>query len=68
MVTSRDIASTERNFREDVRMDIQAHDEDLRSFIKAYIVQDDQLLDLLQGDNDLLNDTVNSVLQKANGM
>ena len=68
LVTSRDIASTGRDFRNDVRMDIRANDKDVRSFIKAYIAQHYQLLELLEYDESLRNDVVELVLEKAKGM
>jgi hypothetical protein len=68
MVTSRDIPAIEREFQKDVRMDIRAHDEDVKFFIEAHIARDDQMHELLEDEGSLRHDIVHCVREKANGM
>ena len=68
MVTSRHIPSIENTFREDLRLEIRASDQDIKSFIESQTVQQDNLMSLLEDHDDLRDSILTAVLGKANGM
>ena len=68
MVTSRPISSIAKEVNFDLRVNIKADDNDVRSFLEAQIKQHDQLMDILQ-DKDYMRAVIfDSILHKTNGM
>jgi hypothetical protein len=68
MITSRHLASIERTFRQDTRLEIRAHDQDFRKFIEAQVELRTELVDVLEGHGDVKALIVATVLEKTNGM
>ncbi|ERF68520.1 hypothetical protein EPUS_05659 [Endocarpon pusillum Z07020] len=68
MVTSRPIASIESMFKEDTQLEIRAHDEDIRTFIESHIQLQKELVDVLEGHDDVQSVIVSTLLEKTNGM
>lgn len=68
MVTSRHLASIESNFKQDTRLEIRAHDQDVRKFIEAQVEQRIELVEVLVGHDDVKSLIVATVLEKTNGM
>lgn len=68
MVTSRNMPSIENMFKHDMRLEIRAQDRDIRRFIKSQMEQRDELVDLLEGHNDVRSSITEMVLEKTNGM
>ncbi len=68
MVTSRHLASIESNFKQDTRLEIRAHDQDVRKFIEAQVEQRIELVEVLLGHDDVKALIVATVLEKTNGM
>ena len=53
MVTSRNIPSIENIFKHDTRLDIRAREEDVKKFIESQMAHRDDLVDLLEGHDDV---------------
>ena len=68
MVTSRNMPSIEIMFKHDTRLEIRAHDQDVRNFVNSQMEQRDELVDLLEGHNDVRSSITATVLEKTNGM
>ena len=68
MVTSRNIPSIENMFKHDTRLEIRAQEQDVRKFIKSQMEQRDDLVDLLEGHDDVRSRITSRVLEKTNGM
>ncbi|KAF7505418.1 hypothetical protein GJ744_000964 [Endocarpon pusillum] len=68
MVTSRRIPCIESMFKEDTQLEIRAHDEDIRTFIESHIQLQKELVDVLEGHDDVQSVIVSRLLEKTNGM
>ena len=68
MVTSRNIPSIESMFKHDPCLEIRAQEQDVESFVKSQMVQRDELVDLLEGHDDVRASVSSAVLQKTHGM
>ena len=68
MVTSRDVPSIENTFKHDTRLEIRAQDQDIRDFIDFQVEHCDELLDLLEGYDDVKSSITPKILEKTNGM
>ena len=68
MVISRDIPSIENMFKQATRLEIRAYDEDVKNFIESQMEQRDELVDLLEGQDDVRSRIVSTVMEKTNGM
>ena len=68
MVTSQNIPSIENMFLHDTRLEIRAQDEDVRKFVESQTERRDDLVDLLEGHEDVRSSIIKKVLEKANGM
>ena len=68
MVTSRNIPSIENIFKHDTRLEIRAQDQDVRKFIESQMEHRDDLVDLLEGHDDVRSSITSRVLEKTNGM
>ncbi len=67
LVTSRDIPKIGQLFKEDARLDIQAVEADIESFVIDKLSQGD-LSDLINGDDNLHQTIITGVAKKARGM
>ena len=67
MVTSRHLASIESTFKQDTRLEIRAHDQDVRKFIEAQ-VERTELVHVLEGHDNMRSLIGDMVLKKTNGM
>ena len=68
MATSRNIPSIENIFKHDTRLEIHAQDQDVRKFIESQMEHRDDLVDLLEGHDDVRSSITSKVLKKTNGM
>ncbi len=68
MVTSRQLLSIEGMIKDDIRLDIRAREQDVRKFIESQIEQQEGLVDLLEGHDDVRTMITTKVLEKTNGM
>jgi hypothetical protein len=68
MVTSRHLASIESTFKQDTRLEVLAHEEDVQSFIESQMAIRTQLSDVLDGHNDVRSTIVATLLEKTHGM
>ena len=68
MVTSRNIPSIENMFKHDKRLEIRAQDQDIRKFIESQIERREELLDLLEGHDDVRCSIISRIIERANGM
>ncbi|KAJ7027293.1 hypothetical protein C8F04DRAFT_92936 [Mycena alexandri] len=67
-ITSRDIAAIGQQFKNNPRIDLLAHNEDVRSYILQRIWKEKRLQSLLDGDSLLEQKIVEEVTKKADGM
>lgn len=68
MVTSRHLLSIESMFKDDIRLEIRAQEQDVRSFIESQMDQRFELVDLLEGHDDVRSSITATVLDRTNGM
>ncbi|KAJ7587260.1 hypothetical protein C8J56DRAFT_861563, partial [Mycena floridula] len=68
LITSRDILSLSQEFDSIQRMPIQAHDEDLETYIRDRITTDIKLKRLVKEDLTLVAEIIEQVILKATGM
>ena len=68
MVTSRNMPSIEMMFKHDTRLEIRAQDQDVEKFISSQMEQREELVDLLDGHNEVRSSIVATILEKTNGM
>ncbi|KAJ7592136.1 ankyrin repeat-containing domain protein [Mycena floridula] len=68
LVTSRDILSISQAFNNEPRIYIEAHQDDLQTYIKGRIITDVKLKRLVKGDTTLQAEIVDQVILKASGM
>ena len=68
MVTSRNIPSIETMFIDDTCLEIRAQDQDIEMFIRSQMEQRDELVDLLDGDDEMRSRIIAVVLKKTHGM
>ncbi|KAJ7574230.1 hypothetical protein C8J56DRAFT_803328, partial [Mycena floridula] len=68
LITSRDIFSISQVFNNEPRIPIEAHQEDLQTYIKGRIITDVRLQRLVKGDTTLEAEIVDQVILKAAGM
>ncbi|KAJ7125958.1 hypothetical protein C8R44DRAFT_780796 [Mycena epipterygia] len=68
LITSRDISALGHQFTNDSRIDVLAHDEDVRSYIAERMRREKRLKTLLNGHTSLEQEIVAEVTQKAAGM
>ncbi|KAJ7584529.1 ankyrin repeat-containing domain protein, partial [Mycena floridula] len=68
LITSRDILSISQAFNNELRIHIEAHEEDLQTYIKGRIITDVKLKRLVKGDATLEAEIVDQVILKAAGM
>ena len=68
MVTSRQLPSIEGAFKLDTRLEIRAQDQDVRKFIQSQMGQRDELVDILEGHDDLQASITTILVEKTNGM
>ena len=67
MVTSRPLSSIEGRFKNDIRLEIRAQEQDLQKFIESQMDQDN-LSALLEGHDDVRSSIVTTIMGKVNGM
>lgn len=68
MVTSRHLLSIESMFKDDIRLEIRAQEQDVRTFIESQMDQRFELVDLLEGHDDVRSSITATVLDRTNGM
>ncbi|KAJ7589278.1 hypothetical protein C8J56DRAFT_1025613 [Mycena floridula] len=68
LVTSRDILSISQEFNNMARIPIEAHDEDLETYIRGRITTDKKLKKLVKEDVNLTTEIIEQVSLKAAGM
>ncbi|KAJ7589318.1 Pfs, NACHT and ankyrin domain protein [Mycena floridula] len=68
LVTSRDILSISQEFNNIARIPIEAHDEDLETYIRGRITTDKKLKKLVKDDRVLAVEIIEQVILKAAGM
>ncbi|KAJ7589260.1 hypothetical protein C8J56DRAFT_784837, partial [Mycena floridula] len=68
LVTSRDIPSISQEFDNTPRISIEAHKEDLETYIRGRIATDKKLKGLVEEDMKLAAEIIEEVIQKAAGM
>ncbi|KAJ7576206.1 hypothetical protein C8J56DRAFT_800295, partial [Mycena floridula] len=68
LITSRDILSISQAFNTEPRIYIEAHQDDLQTYIKGRIITDVKLKRLVKGDTTLEAEIVDQVIVKAAGM
>ena len=68
LVTSRHIPTIESKFRRDLRVDIRANDEDVKSFLTTYINQREEFADLIGEREDLREEIVRTIVGQTDGM
>jgi hypothetical protein len=67
-VTSRYSLTTERKFDGAERLDIRAHDNDVRRYVENRILCEDRLARHVKADPSLQDDIINKVVDSAKGM
>ncbi|KAL8800854.1 MAG: hypothetical protein Q9182_004874 [Xanthomendoza sp. 2 TL-2023] len=68
MVTSRDLPSIANLFKDDLRLDVRAREEDIKLFIESQMEQRRELNDLLENRDDLRSMIVKTIVETSNGM
>lgn len=68
LVTSRSLPSIQFLLKDSARMEIQAHDEDMRTSLESRIKQEDFLRKSVEQDPLLHDKIINTIIHKANGM
>ncbi|KAI9879865.1 MAG: hypothetical protein M1830_006717 [Pleopsidium flavum] len=68
LATSRKIAIVERRFQEAARLDIEAKDEDVRTYLEAWLDGPDICASLVRNDRTLRDTLLNTITQRINGM
>ncbi|KAJ7584525.1 ankyrin repeat-containing domain protein [Mycena floridula] len=68
LITSRDIFSIAQEYHDEPKIPIEAHQEDLQTYIKGRIITDIKLKRLVKGDITLEAEIVDQVIFKAAGM
>ncbi|KAL8811285.1 MAG: hypothetical protein Q9200_001920 [Gallowayella weberi] len=68
MVTSRDLPSIASLFKDDLRLDIRAREEDVKLFIESQMEQRRELNDLLENRDDIRSIIAKTIVDLSNGM
>ncbi|KAJ7574693.1 Pfs, NACHT and ankyrin domain protein [Mycena floridula] len=68
LITSRDILSISQEFGSTPRISIEAHNEDLKTYIRGRMTTDNKLKKLVKNDITLVAEIVDQVILKAAGM
>ena len=68
LVTSRPLVSIERSFEDDARLEIRAHDEDVKRYLRARIQKEPRLIQHVKADPTLEEQIITIITEKAQGM
>ena len=68
MVTSRPLLSIESTFKNDLRLEIRAQEQDVKRFIESQMDQERNLVALLEGRDVVRSDITTTIMGKTNGM
>ncbi|KAL8820153.1 MAG: hypothetical protein Q9223_001570 [Gallowayella weberi] len=68
MVTSRDLPSIASLFKDDLRLDIRAREEDVKLFIESQMEQRRELNDLLENRDDIRSIIAKTIVDLSNGI